>query len=174
MQEGPRLRRSDQDGELFVLPAGFLPANPGELVGTHAVAAILSRLREQMDFVLVDAPPMLAASDAATLSTRVDAIAVVVRLGLVERPTLRELARELQTSSAHKLGFILTGTEAPKLDPADTYRYSRAGEASRSPRPSEDAESHAPAMEDAARAGEDQRGSRRWQRRRARRPGVQA
>jgi Mrp family chromosome partitioning ATPase len=101
--------RVQGEGQLFILPAGFLPASPGELVGTHAVAGILAKLREQMDFVLVDAPPMLTVSDAATLSTRVDAIAVVVRLGLVNRPMLRDLARELEASPAPKLGFILTG-----------------------------------------------------------------
>ena len=78
-------------------------------MGTQAVAGILARLREQMDYVLVDAPPMLTVSDAATLSTRVDAIAMVVRLGLVNRPMLRDLARELEASPAPKLGFILTG-----------------------------------------------------------------
>ena len=138
--EGPEPRRSEQHGDLFVLPAGFLPTNPGELVGTHAVAGILSRLREQMDFVLVDAPPMLAASDAVTLSTRVDAVAVVVRLGAVNRTILRELSRELETSSAQKLGFILTGTEKPKLLRGYEYGYTGSSEASPGPRPMEEAE----------------------------------
>jgi succinoglycan biosynthesis transport protein ExoP len=142
--EEPAPRRSEQDGELFILPAGFLPASPGELVGTHAVAGILSRLREQMDFVLVDAPPLLAASDAATLSTRVDAIAVVVRLGTVNRPMLNELARELETSSGHKLGFILTETEAPKYYGPYEYGYAETDEAPSVPRPAEEAEPVSP------------------------------
>jgi tyrosine-protein kinase len=99
-------------GKLFVLPAGSLPASPGELVGTQAVADILGHLREQMDFVLVDAPPLLAVSDAATLSTRVDAILVTARLGVVNRSMLRELTRQLDASRARKLGFVVTGTEA--------------------------------------------------------------
>jgi Mrp family chromosome partitioning ATPase/capsular polysaccharide biosynthesis protein len=138
--EGPAPRRSEQHGELFLLPAGFLPTNPGELVGTHAVAGILSRLKEQMDFVLVDVPPMLAASDAVTLSTRVDAIAVVVRLGVVNRTILHELSRELETSSAQKLGFILTGTESPKLHRGYEYGYTDGSEAPPGLRPMEEAE----------------------------------
>ncbi len=98
------------DGQLFVLPAGFLPASPGELVGTQAVAGIVAKLREQMDFVLIDAPPMLTVSDAATLSNRVDAIVVVVRLGVVNRSMLRDLARELDASPAPKLGFVMAGS----------------------------------------------------------------
>ena len=96
---------------LWILPAGFLPANPGELVGTHAVATILASLRDQVDFVLVDTPPLLAVSDGMTLSRNVDALFVVARLGMVNRPTLRELARQLDSSAARKLGFVLAGAD---------------------------------------------------------------
>ena len=119
----PTSRKAHGEGQLFILPAGFLPASPGELVGTEAVASILSRLREQMDFVLVDAPPLLTVSDAATLSTRVDAIIVVVRLGVVNRPMLRDLARELDASPAPKLGFILTGAGPTELYGLGAYGY---------------------------------------------------
>lgn len=110
-----RALSATMEGMLYVLPAGFLPASPGELVGTEAVANILDQLRASFDFVLVDAPPLLTVSDAATLSTRVDAVLVAVRLGLVNRPMLRDLARELDASPAAKLGFILTGADATEL-----------------------------------------------------------
>jgi len=106
---------SETPGKLLVLPAGSLPASPGELVGTDAVAEILGRLREQMDFVLVDAPPLLLVSDAATLSTRVDAIVVIARLGVVNRTMLRELARELDATRARKIGFVVTGVDGGEL-----------------------------------------------------------
>jgi Mrp family chromosome partitioning ATPase len=122
--------RGHSTGELYVLPAGFLPANPGELVGTQAVAGILSSLREEMDFVLVDSPPLLTVSDAAALSTRVDAIAVVVRLGVINRPMLRDLARELDASPATKLGFVLTGVGSTELYGTGAYAYRSAPETS--------------------------------------------
>ena len=128
-QEESGSSMGDGEGRLFVLPAGFLPASPGELVGTRAVAGILEQLREHMDFVLVDAPPMLTVSDAATLSRRVDALVVVVRLGRVNRPMLRDLARELEASPARKLGFVLAGADATELYGVDTYSYLSKGEA---------------------------------------------
>jgi Mrp family chromosome partitioning ATPase len=107
-------RPEELTGELVVLPAGFPPANPGEFVGTEAVAEILETLKERSDFVLVDSPPLLPVSDGATLSTRVDAVLVVARLGVVNRSTLRELARQLDATRAHHLGAIVTGAEAPE------------------------------------------------------------
>jgi len=136
----PGRQRADAEGQLFVLPAGFLPASPGELVGTQAVASILSRLRDEMDFVLVDSPPLLTVSDAATLSRRVDAVLVVVRAGLVNRPMLHDLARELDASPARKLGFVLTGSEATEGYDVRGYGYGYyrgRGEPQQAPLPAE-------------------------------------
>lgn len=111
-----RIARDEELGELFVLTAGAVPSNPGELLGTSVVRRIVADLRERMDYVLIDAPPMLAVSDASILSSLVDAIVIVVRLGRVNRPSLRELSRELDASLAPRLGFIITGT-----NPSDFY-----------------------------------------------------
>ena len=69
-----------------------------------------------MDYVLVDTPPMLPVSDAAVISRHVDATLIVVRLGRINRSSLRELARELDGSVAPRLGFIITGA-----NPRDFY-----------------------------------------------------
>ena len=159
--EAPLDRKAHGEGQLYVLPAGFLPASPGELVGTHAVAGILDQLREQMDYVLVDAPPMLTVSDAATLSTRVDAMAVVVRLGLVNRPMLRDLARELEASPAPKLGFILTGAGVTEQYAVGTYAPRGRERSAAHGRPARQAASPAESPAEAPRALADQPSSPR-------------
>jgi polysaccharide biosynthesis transport protein len=97
------------EGALDVISAGPLPPDGGDFVGSKAVADILSTLRERYDVVLIDSPPLLRVNDAVALSTRVDALAVVVRLDTLRRPILKELARVLHTTRTPKLGFILTG-----------------------------------------------------------------
>ena len=99
-------------GRLSVLPSGRLPANPGELVGSQALGRVLDRLRAEHDYVLLDAPPLLSVGDSMTLSARAYAILVVARLGVVNRPMLTELSRELAGSPARKLGFVVTGSDA--------------------------------------------------------------
>jgi hypothetical protein len=61
----------------------------------------------------------------------VDAIIVVVRLGVVNRPMLRDLARELDASPANKLGFVLTGAGSAELYGAGGYAYRAALEPSK-------------------------------------------
>ena len=99
------------DGVPNVLPAGTLPPDAGEFVGTEAVGKILAALGKQFDYVLIDAPPLLAVGDALALSAAADAMFVIVRLNLVHRGMLKELARLLDGCPAEKLGYVLAGAE---------------------------------------------------------------
>jgi capsular exopolysaccharide synthesis family protein len=101
-------------GTLDVLPVGSTPSMPAELVGSSAVAKILDELTETADVVLVDAPPLLAMSDAVTLGARVDAVLVAVRLNVTDREILDDLARALKACPCAKLGYVLTGAEPHK------------------------------------------------------------
>jgi polysaccharide biosynthesis transport protein len=95
-------------GSLDVIPSGPVPPDPGEFVGTQALADILAQLHERADVILIDAPPLLHVGDAMALSARVDALFLVTRLNVVRRPMLAELRRVLHACPASKLGFVLT------------------------------------------------------------------
>ena len=97
---------------LEVLPAGALPSDVGEFVGTKGVTEILESLRKRADIIFVDAPPVLEVSDPRTLMRHIDALVVVARLGVVRHQMLRELNRVLDASSAPTLGLVITGVEA--------------------------------------------------------------
>jgi polysaccharide biosynthesis transport protein len=103
--------RSSIEGVLNLLPAGSAPSDAGEFVGNEGIAEIMESLRQQFDYVFIDAPPVLAVGDAMTLSAQVDAIFAVTRLRIVPRPLLHELSRHLEACLADKLGFVLTGAE---------------------------------------------------------------
>ena len=61
-------------GWLQVLPAGIVPPDPAEFVGTRGLAEMLLQLRDPADVDLIDAPPLLPVSDAMTLSSAVDGV----------------------------------------------------------------------------------------------------
>lgn len=111
-------------GILEILPAGPVPPDPGEFVGSEALADILRRLHDRAaDVVLVDAPPLLRVGDAVTLSRRVDGLVLVARLNVLRRPMLNELDRVLQTCPAAKLGFVLTGSQRQDAYGYGNYHY---------------------------------------------------
>jgi succinoglycan biosynthesis transport protein ExoP len=109
------------DGVLNVLPAGTIPPDPGELIGTEGLGDLLDALRDHFDFVLIDAPPLLVVGDAMTLSARVDAMFVVTRLKVVHRGMLHELARLLEACPAEKFGYVIAGAEL-----GESYAYAYA------------------------------------------------
>jgi tyrosine-protein kinase len=96
-------------GILEILPSGPIPPDPGEFVGSEALSETLAALRERADVVLIDAPPLLHVGDAATLSTKVDAVIVATRLNVVRRNMLHELHRQIEALPTPILGFVLTG-----------------------------------------------------------------
>ena len=99
-----------------------MPPDPGEFVGTSAVAQILQDLRDRFDTVIVDAPPLLHVGDALTLGSHVDAFIVVVQYRGARVATLRELRRVLDTCRAPTLGLVLTGTDT-KAEYGGGYDY---------------------------------------------------
>ena len=106
-----RGRRHDSTGVLNVLAAGQGHPDPGEFVNTPALAHMLEELTERFDLVLVDTPPLLSVGDTTALSSRIDAMVVVARLGLLRQRSLQELARALRMCATVKLGYVATGAE---------------------------------------------------------------
>jgi polysaccharide biosynthesis transport protein len=102
----------DDVATLKLLSAGTVPpSGPESLVDfleNERLSSVLNELADQFDLVLVDTPPLLAVGDAMALTSKVDAVIVVLHAG-VQRPVVHELARQLHSSQAPTLGFILTG-----------------------------------------------------------------
>lgn len=107
-------------GRLFVLPAGALPPNPAELVGSPAMEATLETLRKAFDFVIVDCPPVLPVTDAAVLARFATGAILVAASGSTRKPQLIDAAKALSAADVRLLGVILT--KLPTRGP-DTYGY---------------------------------------------------
>jgi polysaccharide biosynthesis transport protein len=110
--------RTASDGLLQLLPAGTLPPSAGEMLQDPRLLGVLDELSSRFDLVLIDAPPLLAFGDTMTLSSNVDAIFALTRIGRVQRPILHEFARQLENCQAKLLGYVLTGVEH-----SESYRY---------------------------------------------------
>ena len=107
--ESPRFRH-DGSGELVLYPAGTPPPNPGAFLDGAEVMNLIEGLKDEFDYVLFDAPPLLEVGDPLTLSKRVDGVFLVVRIGSTNRAVLRELKRVIQNARASVLGFAVTGS----------------------------------------------------------------
>ena len=112
--------RTTQQQNLFVLPAGVIPPNPSELVGSESMKSLIDRVSEEL-FVIIDAPPVLPVTDAALASTMVDGVVFVARSGSTSKPEVRSAAQMLDSAQARMLGVVLNGIT--KSDGGDGYYY---------------------------------------------------
>lgn len=105
----------DWRGLLTVLPAGTLPPNPSELLGSFAMGELLEKLEARYDVIVLDAPPALPVTDAVVLATLVDGLVLVVRSAQTTRPAVAELRRRLETVGAPVLGCVLNAAPTSAL-----------------------------------------------------------
>ena len=105
---------------LTLLTSGPVPPNPSELLGSEKMKQLLAQLREEYDYVLIDAPPVIAVTDAAVLASKVDGVVLVLDSGNV-RPEMAQQAQKLiQAANGKLLGAILNKVE---IDEEHSYYY---------------------------------------------------
>lgn len=117
---------------ITVLAAGPTPPNPGELLASKHMGAVLDKLRAENDFVLVDAPPLLPVADSTGLAVHMDGVVLSVRYGSTRKDQLRQAAAALQHVGATTLGVVLN-IVPPKAEQAFGYGYAYGYDTDRAP-----------------------------------------
>lgn len=123
-----------RDGNLSVLAAGPMPPNPSEMLGSKQMRALLAQARQENDYVLIDAPPLLPVTDAAVLSVIADGAIIIARHGVTTRSQLAQAAENLHRIDAKLLGVVLNRIP-PKAAEGYGYGYSYAYDAQPEPTP---------------------------------------
>jgi capsular exopolysaccharide synthesis family protein len=95
-------------GGLHVLPAGRIPPNPSELLGSERMRALLEALTADFDYVIFDAPPLLPVTDAAILSRLTGGALVIAAAGRSTRGQLRVALDALSSVGSRPLGIVMT------------------------------------------------------------------
>jgi capsular exopolysaccharide synthesis family protein len=111
------------NGALSVLPAGQIPPNPSELLGSKAMVRLLETLNEHYEVIIIDAPPLLPVTDAAVLSKLATGGAImVVGSGTITKHQLQAAVSSLNTVGGRLIGVIMN-----LLPPKGTSAYSYYG-----------------------------------------------
>lgn len=104
-------------GGIEVVEAGPLAGSPSQSNGSEAMERLLESRRGRADLVLVDAPPVLGASDGLGLAPMVDGLLLVATAGRTRRRALAEARLELERVRANVVGCILNNFEAGRSRP---------------------------------------------------------
>lgn len=93
---------------LTAIASGPTPPDPSQLFDTARATDIIEALEQQSDMVIVDAPPLMAVSDALPLSQRVDGVVMVVRFGHTKTKSVKRVVEQLRRANANIIGLVVT------------------------------------------------------------------
>jgi capsular exopolysaccharide synthesis family protein len=108
---------------LVAIPTGPLPPNPADLLSSHRLADALSELSSQFKFIVIDSPPIMAATDAVILSVLADGVLLVVRSGETPKEAFTRARDLLASVKCRLLGVVLNAVDASAPDYYYSYRY---------------------------------------------------
>ena len=119
----PEVVQAWGDARLHVLTSGQVPPNPSELLGSHAMAVLLSQMATRYDVVVLDSPPLLPVTDAALLAKLAGGALVVANsTKKLQRAQLGEALAALEAVGARVLGIVLNAQPRKKGQEYYSYR----------------------------------------------------
>lgn len=91
---------------LDVIPSGFRPPNPSEMLSSKRLELIMKHLRTQYDIIILDTPPVLIVSDAVSLQKLVDGVLLVIKYGYTTREALKESKKVFEVAGIRPTACI--------------------------------------------------------------------
>jgi len=108
---------------LAAIPTGPIPPNPADLLSSRRLTELIAELRTRYKFVVIDSPPIMAATDAVILSVLVDGVLLVVRSNETPKEAFTRTRDLLAGVKCHMLGVVLNAVDASSPDYYYSYRY---------------------------------------------------
>jgi polysaccharide biosynthesis transport protein len=108
---------------LSAIPTGPLPPNPADLLSSHNLTDAIAELRTKFKFIVIDSPPIMAATDAVILSVKTDGVLLVVRSGETPKEAFTRTRDLLLSVKCRLLGVVLNAVDSSAPDYYYSYRY---------------------------------------------------
>jgi polysaccharide biosynthesis transport protein len=99
---------------LYIIPSGFTPGNPSELLGSMLMKRWMEEFRNspQLDLIIFDSPPVLAVSDSAVLAASLDAkVLLVIQAGQTRRSVAIKAKERFTNIKVDIAGVVLNGAD---------------------------------------------------------------
>ncbi|HEV3277973.1 MAG TPA: CpsD/CapB family tyrosine-protein kinase [Terriglobia bacterium] len=95
--------------KFYLLPAGTIAANPGELLQSERMTQCVEALSQAFDWIVIDSTPTSPITDALVVKAQADACLLIARAGKTPREELEEAIQLLGPKFV--LGIVLNGVE---------------------------------------------------------------
>lgn len=108
---------------LSAVTTGPVPPSPADLLSSHRMREAIAELRHRFKFIVIDSPPVMAATDAVILSALTDGVLLVVRSGETPKEAFTRSRDVLAAVKCRLLGVVLNAVNSGAPDYYYSYRY---------------------------------------------------
>ncbi|MCK4956042.1 MAG: CpsD/CapB family tyrosine-protein kinase, partial [Candidatus Cloacimonetes bacterium] len=108
---------------LDIITSGHIPPNPSELLSSKRMDDAIAYLKEKYDYVLLDAPPIIAVTDSMILAKKVDKMFISVRVGKADKKVIKRTKELLDNIDVDITGVIINGVHPQKYYSSYEYNY---------------------------------------------------
>ncbi len=108
---------------LDVLTCGSLPLNPSEMLASETMRDLLSLVKEKYELIVIDAPPIIAVTDAAVMAPNVDGVALVIESGRNDKEIILKAKSLLERVGVNLIGAVLNNVREKNLYGDYDYYY---------------------------------------------------
>jgi|HubBroStandDraft_1064217.scaffolds.fasta_scaffold08669_4 succinoglycan biosynthesis transport protein ExoP len=108
---------------LSALTTGPVPPSPADLLSSHRMQEAIAEARRRFKFVVIDSPPIMAATDAVIISALTDGVLLVVRSGETPKEAFTRSRDLLAAVKSRLLGVVLNAVDSSAPDYYYSYRY---------------------------------------------------
>ena len=108
---------------LSALTTGPVPPSPADLLSSHRMREAIAEVRRRFKFIVIDSPPIMAATDAVILSALTDGVLLVVRSGETPKEAFTRSRDLLAAVKSRLLGVVLNAVDSSAPDYYYSYRY---------------------------------------------------
>ena len=106
---------------LHVLPCGYIPPNPAELLGSQNMKNALAAFRKHYDWVVLDTAPILAMADTPVVCPYTDGLVLVCAAEQTPRPAIQRAVDQVHSVGGKLLGVVLNKVNLER----NSYYYSQ-------------------------------------------------
>ena len=106
---------------LQILPCGYVPPNPAELLGADSLKEILAAFKAHYEWVLIDTPPILGMADTPVLCPLMDGVVLVIGAEVASRPAIQRAVDQIASVGGHITGVVLNKVDLDR----NAYYYSQ-------------------------------------------------
>ncbi len=117
-----------KSGELdrwYIVPAGDLPPNPSELLGSRKMERFLKAMSDRFEYIIIDLPPVNIVSDAFAVARHLDGMLLVVREDYTSKKELDSCVTQLKLSNVKVLGCVMNVIKTENRNYGKYKKYKR-------------------------------------------------